>query len=203
MDFFLYRWKAVSPFSSKLMKSVGLRPAIGICLLTNEDLHRYDLVRILTSLGCMNVTERNSEWKWQDGPIGRLMKMGYITLRKDVEEMLKPLGLTHTQWSALRIIRQFPGITSSQIEPILMIERPSVTSLMNGLEKKGLIVRKDHPEDGRFKLIYLTDEGVRTADETERFAADVENKVKAGLTPEEFDSLKKLLVKMVGIFEKR
>ncbi len=74
--------------------------------------------------------------------------MGYITLRKDVEEMLKPLGLTHTQWSALRIIRQFPGITSSQIEPILMIERPSVTSLMNGLEKKGLIVRKDHPEDG-------------------------------------------------------
>lgn len=171
--------------------------------MTNEDLHRYDLVRILTSLGCMNVSERKSEWKWQNGPIGRLMKMGYITLRKDVEEMLKPLGLSHTQWSALRIIRQFPGITSSQIEPILMIERPSVTSLMNGLEKKGLIIRKEHPEDGRFKLIYLTEEGLRTAEETERFATDVENKVKEGLSPEEFDSLKKLLVKMIGIFEEK
>jgi MarR family transcriptional regulator, transcriptional regulator for hemolysin len=89
----------------------------------------------------------------------------YITLRREVEDLLKHTGLTHTKWSALGIIRLFLGITSSEIEHILMIERPSVTSLMYGLTSKGLIIRKPHPEDARFKHIIITAEGKRLADE--------------------------------------
>ncbi|MBW5448848.1 MarR family transcriptional regulator [Cohnella sp. CFH 77786] len=144
----------------------------------------------------------NLNWQWDQGPIGRMVKTGYITLRREMEELLKPTGLTHTQWSALGVIRHYPGITPSQLEQILMIERPSVTSLMNGLAAKGLIVRKDHPEDGRYKLIYLTDEGVKKAEETQHFALAVEERVKEGMTESEFVALKALLVKMVGVFEK-
>lgn len=118
-----------------------------------------------------------------------------------MEEMLRPLGLTHTQWSALNVIRHFPGISPSQFEPILMIERPSVTSLLNGLAGKGYIVRKDHPKDGRYKLIYLTDAGLKLAEETQHFTAIVEERVKSGLTAEEFKSLNTLLVKMVKLFD--
>lgn len=150
----------------------------------------------------MNMKVGNEDWQWDKGPIGRLVKTGYITLRREVEELLKPTGLTHTQWSALGIIRQFPGITSSQLEPILMIERPSVTSLMNGLANKGYIIRKDHPQDGRSKQIYLTDAGLQKAEETQHYTAMVEERVKAGMTEAEFETLKSLLVKMVGIFEK-
>ncbi|TNJ62844.1 MarR family transcriptional regulator [Paenibacillus hemerocallicola] len=141
-------------------------------------------------------------WQWDKGPIGRLVKTGYITLRREVEELLKPTGLTHTQWSALGVVRHYPGITSSQLEHILMIERPSVTSLMNGLANKGLIVRKDHPDDGRYKRIYLTEAGEKLAEETRQFAQVVENRVKERMTEAEFESLKMLLVKMVGIFDK-
>lgn len=141
-------------------------------------------------------------WQWDNGLIGRLVKTGYITLRKEVEERLKPLGLTHAQWSALGIIRHYPGIAPSQLEPILMIERPSVTSLLKGLASKGLIVRKDHPKDGRSKLIYLTDEGMKLAEETQHLTWLVEERVKAGMTAEQFEALKSLLIKMVGLFEK-
>ncbi|MCJ8012311.1 MarR family transcriptional regulator [Paenibacillus sp. KQZ6P-2] len=149
----------------------------------------------------MKVSE-HEDWQWDKGPIGRVVKTGYITLRKEVEEQLRPLGLTHTQWSALGVIRHYPGITPSQLEPILMIERPSVTSLMNGLANKGLIIRKDHPQDGRYKQIYLTDAGLKIAEETKHFTALVEERVKEGMTAAEFESLKTLLVKMVGIFQK-
>lgn len=141
-------------------------------------------------------------WQWENGPIGRLVKTGYITLRREVEELLVPVGLTHTQWSALSVIRHYPGITPSQLEPILMIERPSVTSLMNGLEGKGYVIRKDHPSDGRSKQIFLTDTGRKMAEDTQHFTAILEERVKEGMTASEFETLKALLIKMVGLFEK-
>ena len=144
----------------------------------------------------------HEDWQWDKGPIGRLIKTGYITLRREVEELLVPTGLTHTQWSALGIMRHFPGMMPSQLEPILMIERPSVTSLLNGLESKGLIVRKDHPKDGRYKQIYLTDAGLKLAEETQHFTAVIEERVKEGMTADEFETMKALLVKMVGLFKK-
>ncbi|REK56554.1 MAG: MarR family transcriptional regulator [Thermobacillus sp.] len=140
------------------------------------------------------------EWQWDQGPIGRLVKTGYITLRREIEQMLRPVGLTHTQWSALGVILHYPGITPSQLEQILMIERPSVTSLMNGLESRGLIVRRSSPEDGRSKQIFLTDAGKKLAEETQHFAVAVEERVKQGMTGEEFAALKALLVKLVNIF---
>ncbi|WP_262679838.1 MarR family winged helix-turn-helix transcriptional regulator [Paenibacillus sp. J5C2022] len=144
----------------------------------------------------------HEDWQWDKGPIGRLIKTGYITLRREVEELLRPLGLTHTQWSALSVIKHLPGISPSQLEPILMIERPSVTSLLNGLANKGLIIRKDHPKDGRYKLIYLTDEGLKLAEETQHFTTVVEERIKEGMTADEFETLKALMVKMVSLFAK-
>lgn len=142
----------------------------------------------------------HTEWQWDQGPIGRLVKTSYITLRREIEQMLRPTGLTHTQWSALGVILHYPGITPSQLEQILMIERPSVTSLMNGLESRGLIVRRSSPEDGRSKQIFLTDAGKKLAEETQHFAVVLEERVKRGMTEEEFETLKALLIKLVNIF---
>jgi len=142
----------------------------------------------------------HSEWHWDQGPIGRLVKTGYITLRREIEQMLRPVGLTHTQWSALGVILHFPGITPSQLEQILMIERSSVTSLMNGLESRGLIVRRSSPEDGRSKQIFLTDAGKQLAEETQHFAVVLEERVKQGMTEDEFETLRSLLIKLVKIF---
>jgi len=149
------------------------------------------------------MVNRNETWQWDNGPIGRLMKIGYLALRREMEELLRPVGLTHAQWSVLAVIRHFPGITPSQLEPILMIERPSVTSLLNGMANKGYIMRKDNPEDGRSKLLYLTEKGRKLAEETEHFASLVEERVKAALTEEEFATLRKLLIKLAGVFERR
>ncbi|MBS4196705.1 MarR family winged helix-turn-helix transcriptional regulator [Lederbergia citri] len=144
-----------------------------------------------------------SNWEWDQGPIGRMVKAANITLRREIEEQLKGTGLTHTQWSALGILHYFPGITSSELELILMIERPSVTSLMNGLEKKKLIIRKSHPEDARYKQIFLTEEGEKVAIETKQISYIVENQILEGFSAEEFEIFKKLLIKLVNLFEKR
>ncbi|MBW8351579.1 MarR family winged helix-turn-helix transcriptional regulator [Bacillus sp. IITD106] len=144
-----------------------------------------------------------SNWEWDQGPIGRMVKVAHITLRREIEVQLKGTGLTHTQWSALGILHYFPGITPSELELILMIERPSVTSLMNGLEKKKLIIRKNHPDDARYKQIFLTEEGEKIATETQQLSYVVEKQVKEGFSAEEFETFKKLLIKLVNLFEKK
>ncbi|MFM1651778.1 MarR family winged helix-turn-helix transcriptional regulator [Brevibacillus sp. B_LB10_24] len=140
-------------------------------------------------------------WEWNSGPIGRTVKVAYVTLRREVEAQLKPIGITHTQWSVLGIIHYFPGITSSELEQILLIERPSVTSLINGLVKNGWAIRRDHPTDGRYKQIFLTDEGTKLAIQTQDLSNIVDRRVREGMTPEEFETLKKLLKKMIGLFK--
>ena len=149
------------------------------------------------------MNERNGldeAWIVDKGPIGSLVKHAHIMLRRKLEERLRETGLTYAQWSALAVIRRQGGIAPSELEHILLVERPSVTSLMNGLESRGLITRRSSPEDGRSKQIFLTDEGKRLAEETQHFAIVVEERVRRGMTEDEFETLRALLVKMVRIF---
>jgi MarR family transcriptional regulator for hemolysin len=149
------------------------------------------------------MSKPNAKWAWDRGPIGRLIKIAHVTLRRELEEQLKEVGITYAQWSALAVISHFEGITSSELELILMIERPSVTSLINGMVSKGLVVRREDADDARYKHIHLTVDGKRLADQTQHFTQMVEDQVKAGFSPEEFETLRELLIKMIGLFKKQ
>jgi len=148
------------------------------------------------------MTQQTPNWNYDQGPIGRLMKVGYTLLRREMQDLLREYGLSHTQWSALGILLHYPGITSSQLEDILMIEKPSVTSLMNGLEKRGLIVRKEDPRDGRSKQLFLTEAGHELAEQTKHFGAAVEEKVREAMADEDLELLKTGLLKLIGALEK-
>lgn len=136
-------------------------------------------------------------WEWNRGPIGRLMKMAYFALRKELEGMTRRAGMTTTQWSALGVLYHFPGLTNADLEHFLHIERPSVTSLINGMAAKGWVERKDHPKDARSKCLFLTPAGVALARETRHFAEVIEQKVFGGFTHGEIATLRALLEKIV------
>lgn len=57
------------------------------------------------------------------------------------------------------------------------------------------------PKDGRYKLIHLSEEGEKLAVETQHFTSEVERQAKEGMTAEEFETLRRLLIKLVGVFE--
>lgn len=147
------------------------------------------------------MNKAREDWAWDRGPIGRLVKIAYITLRRQLDEKLKATGLTHAQWNALSVIHHFSGITPSELENILLVERPSITSLINGMEKRGWVIRREHPQDARYKQLFLTEAGERLADETGSFTYDIEDRVREGLTEAEFAELRRLLVKMIGLFK--
>jgi MarR family transcriptional regulator, organic hydroperoxide resistance regulator len=60
---------------------------------------------------------------------------------------------------ALLSIDKEEGTPSTAISIRMGMEPTSLTRTLKALEKKGLIVRKKNPNDGRGVLIYLTDSG--------------------------------------------
>ena len=51
------------------------------------------------------------------------------------------------------------GVSLSQIAAACHSSRSTMTSLVDNLEKKGLVIRKSHPKDRRSLLVALTDSG--------------------------------------------
>jgi len=51
------------------------------------------------------------------------------------------------------------GTTSTSLGPRLGMESTSLSRLLNNMEKKNLIIRKQNPNDGRSILIFLTEFG--------------------------------------------
>ncbi len=145
----------------------------------------------------MEIHESPVRWEWERGPTSRLVKIVYTMLRRELERMTRQAGLTQAQWSALGVLYHFPGATNSDLESILLIERPSVTSLIKGMERKGWVVRKDNPEDARSKRFFLTEKGRMLAESTRSMADRADEAVLAALSDDERSQLRRLLEKVV------
>ncbi len=88
-------------------------------------------------------------------------------LTRDLEAMLKPYGLTSTQYNLLRILRGAgdAGATCSEIAERMIKRDPDVTRLLDRMEKLGLLRRSRQAKDRRVVLATITPAGRRMADD--------------------------------------
>ncbi|WP_019240955.1 MULTISPECIES: MarR family winged helix-turn-helix transcriptional regulator [Bacillus] len=74
-------------------------------------------------------------------------------------EHLKKHELTMNQYNILTIVQGNKGTSASHLAEKLNLKAASITYLVDSLEKRGLLVRKENPEDRRSHLIEVTAEG--------------------------------------------
>ena len=74
-------------------------------------------------------------------------------------EALSQFGVTSSQSRVIRCLWGNDGLYQSDIAKELEVKAPSLTRLVEQLEKKGFIERNSCSEDARAKRVYLTDEG--------------------------------------------
>jgi DNA-binding MarR family transcriptional regulator len=86
-------------------------------------------------------------------------------------ETSRPLGLTPQQAHLLCVLLGGPlGMT--ELSRILSIERSSLTSMVDRLERRDLVARIPNPTDRRACQIRLTDPGLKLADEAHNAFTD-------------------------------
>ena len=84
-----------------------------------------------------------------------------------VMDVLKPYGLSATQYNVLRILRGAgaAGATCKDVASRMLTRDPDITRLMDRLEKRGLLTRDRAKEDRRFVTTRLTGAGLEMVDE--------------------------------------
>ena len=136
-------------------------------------------------------------WEKHGGTVGHLVKLAYIAMRREMAASVRKAGVTTTQWQALGVLYHKPGLTHSELVDHMAIEPPSVTSLVNGMERKDWIKRERSETDARVKRLYLTQRGRRLIESLRKATEPVERRMVAALTDNERDSLKSLLRTLV------
>ena len=73
--------------------------------------------------------------------------------------LLKPLGLTYTQYLVFLVLWEKDGIPVGEICSKLMLDNGTVSPMLKKMEQAGLVVRSRSSSDDRVVVISLTDQG--------------------------------------------
>lgn len=87
-------------------------------------------------------------------------------LAKQVERALTEVDLSLAQFRLLANLSEGPSAAAALAER-LIVSRPSVTALADGLVERGLVERRPAPDDRRSVIHVLTDSGARTVAEAD------------------------------------
>ena len=112
------------------------------------------------------IDEAARQWgkRWEGVPqmhaVTSLMRVQQLVLSR-LDAILKPHGLTFARYEAL-VLLTFSSRGSLPLGKMgerLQVHPTSVTSIVDRLERAGLVVRRRHPDDGRAVLAEITPTG--------------------------------------------
>lgn len=103
------------------------------------------------------------------------------------------IEITIEQWSVLYHLWKEDGQSQQQLCDATFRDKPSITRLVDNLEKLNLVKRVPSKEDRRINLIYLTAESRLLEDLTMQVANQTLNEALAGVTHGQIEIAKEVL----------
>ncbi|MBS4218598.1 MarR family transcriptional regulator [Bacillus sp. FJAT-49711] len=79
-------------------------------------------------------------------------------LKRNVRDQASPQGITKTQWFILRHLWK-KACTIGELAEKLEVRSSSMSQMIDRMELAGLVQRTTDPQDGRTKIVMLSDEG--------------------------------------------
>jgi len=113
-----------------------------------------------------------------------------------VRDKISRYGLTHTQFFLLIALYEENGILITALARKVALDKSTLTSLLDRLERDDLIRRVAHPSDRRVIQIYLTPKAEAMREELIRTYHEVNGFFLSRLTPEELRVFEEILEKL-------
>lgn len=114
-----------------------------------------------------------------------LVKRLEMAERARMEEVLRPLGVTLHQYTALSILERREGLSSAQLARRHVVTPQAMHQLIATMERDRLIERRPDETNRRILRTWLTEHGSRVLRACHRAVDDVEERMLSGLTPAE------------------
>jgi len=103
------------------------------------------------------------------------------------------MEITIEQWSVLCHLWKEDGMSQQELCNATFRDKPSITRLVDNLEKLKLVKRVPSKEDRRINMIYLTDAAKKLQEQSMELANQTLNEALEGVTIEEIEICKAVL----------
>ena len=112
----------------------------------------------------------------------------------DNQRRRKVTEVTGMSFGRTRAVRRVAkrSMQMGELADLLGMERPNLTTLINDLEEKGLVIRKADPRDRRSRLVEATAKGKRVARKAEAILKEPPDRL-VGLDVEDLETLRRCL----------
>jgi DNA-binding MarR family transcriptional regulator len=124
--------------------------------------------------------------------LAQVCKLHHYLVRKH----LRGLGLYRGQPPLLHLLWQQDGRTHKELSKGLRLQPPTVTKMVQRMEKAGFLLRAPDREDERVSRVYLTEQGRAVRANIERFWSRMERTVFEGFAEREMQQLGGFLARM-------
>ena len=117
--------------------------------------------------------------------------------QKDAVELNPPEG------HLLTYLRSYAPAPIGELVRVFGIKQSTFTSMLDRLEKAGLVRREVNPGDRRSFMIHITDAGKELAEETNRRLEAFESELRSRLSPRDIEGFQAVMAAVEEITEVR
>jgi DNA-binding MarR family transcriptional regulator len=130
-----------------------------------------------------------------------MMKRILIHFRSQMDEKLRPQGVTTAQLQVLKVIRDEPGGSGAQLARACYVTPQSVQALLKSLEDGGWITRTKDRGNDRILAVRLTPDGQELLLTAEKVAKVIEGKLWRGVAESSIEALNGVLEQCLANLE--
>jgi DNA-binding MarR family transcriptional regulator len=118
-------------------------------------------------------------------------------VRRALNEVLAEHGLSLNQYTTLSVLAHLGGLSNAQLARRSLVSPQSMNEVLLGLEERGLVRRRAHPDHGRILQGRVTAKGLKVLAACEVEVDAVEERMVAGLDEQERRMLRHALLQCV------
>jgi len=130
-------------------------------------------------------------------PLDLVRWIGWAQMKAG-EDWIRERELSHAQGFVLGFLVQNPGAIQRDLAQVSRTSAASVSSLLQGLERRGLVERRTESGDERSKRVYATESGAELIAGFDGAMAAANETILAPLDQAERATLHALLMKITG-----
>ena len=125
-----------------------------------------------------------------------LLMADHALLQKILFANIRDSGLSLGQPKVLDFLKDHDGAVQKDIAKGCHIEPASLSTILTGMEKSGLITRETNENNRRNLYIYMTDKGKAICEQVTEHFSQIEKKALSGFTEEEIENILTYLKKI-------
>lgn len=128
--------------------------------------------------------------------IGFHIRMAYIADTRGFLATVGDLDIAPGRMGMLAVLEANPGISQNQLAQAIRLDRSTLVPVLDGMEVRGLVERRPHPDDRRTNALWLTEGGAALLRKLKKLVAKHEDQLMGALSAEERAELFRLLKKL-------